>query len=110
MAQQIMYAAGQDGQVELLADRVIIHRKGLLNLAKYGPNARREIPLSSISSVNFRDATMFKMGEIDFDYPGRSQTDKQQNTVRFSRKHQEEFTRLKERIFELMAKGRGLKG
>ncbi len=106
MSKRFMYAQGADGQIELLSDRVIIHRKGVFNLMKYGPNARREIPLTSVASVNFRDATLFKMGEIDFDYAGRSQLDRKQNTVAFTRKHQEEFYELKEKIFELMQQAR----
>lgn len=106
MAKQLMYVTGNDGQIELLDDRVIIHRKGILNIARHGINARREIAFGSISSVNFRDATMFRMGEIDFDYAGRSQTDKRQNTVMFSKKHHDDFFRLKEKLFELMNKQR----
>lgn len=97
-----MMIDGADGQVELLGDRIVIHRRGIFNFFKYGPNARREIPLSSISSVNFRPANLFRMGEIDFDYAGRSHMDKKQNTVTFAKKHEAEFTALKEKIFELM--------
>lgn len=106
MARMLMEVQGSDGQIELLEDRVIIHRRGLLNAFKHGLNARREMPLSSITSVNFRTASFFKLGEIDFDYAGRSQLNRRQNTVIFTRKHQAEFVALKERIFELMQKNR----
>lgn len=106
MAKQIMYVQGGDGQVELLEDRVVIHRKGLMNMLKHGPNSKREIPLVSISSVNFRDAGNFRLGEIDFDYSGRSHADKKQNTVMFAKKHHDNFVKLKEKIFELMYSNR----
>jgi hypothetical protein len=102
MGKTLMEVKGTDGQVELMTDRVIIHRRGFLNMFKYGLNTRREIPISSISSVNFRDATLFKMGEIDFDFAGRSQQNRKQNTVVFQKRHHAEFLALKEKIFEMM--------
>lgn len=106
MAKTIMRVAGANGIVELMDDRVVIHRKGLLNAFKYGFNSRREIPLSSITSLNFRDANFFKMGEIDFDFAGRSQIDRQQNNVTFTSKNQAQFLALKDKIFELMQRSR----
>lgn len=102
MTKTIMYASGADGQVELMTDRVIIHRRGIWNIMRSGTGARREIPLSAISSLNFRDAMVFRFGEISFVYAGRSQVDNRDDTVSFPRKRQKEFLALKEKIFELM--------
>ena len=102
MSKQLMMIAGMDGQIELLEDRVIIHRRGILNLLRHGFHARREIPISSISSVHFMEANFFKMGEIDFDHAGRSQVKSEQNKVKFAKKHQKAFLALKEKVFEIM--------
>lgn len=102
MAKLIMTVRGGNGIIELMNDRIVIHRKGVANLFKYGMNARREIPLSSIASVNFRDASFFKMGEIDFDYAGRSQFDRKYSSVTFQQKSQQQFVDLKDKIFEIM--------
>lgn len=103
MPKVLMYVEGIDGQVELMNDRVIVHRKGLLNSMKHGFNARHEIPLASISGVDFQDATLFKQGMIDFDHAGkRSGGEKGRNSVKFNKKHQNDFYHLKEKIFELI--------
>lgn len=105
MGKVLMYVEGIDGQVELMSDRVIVHRKGLLNSLKHGGNARHEIPLASISGVDFQDATMLKQGMIDFDHAGkRSSGVKGRNSVKFGKKQHDQFYRLKEKIFELISK------
>ena len=104
MVKPIMQVAGADGQVELLPDRIVIHRKGIFTMLKYGMNASREIPLTSITSVNFRNANFFRTGEVDFDYAGRNQGDNKQNVVKFTYKQQDDFIKLKEKIFDMMNK------
>jgi len=104
MAKVLMYVEGIDGQVELMTDRVIVHRKGLLNSMKHGVNSRLEIPLASISGVDFQDATLLRQGMIDFDHAGkRSSGQKGKNSVKFGKKHHEQFYALKEKIFELIS-------
>lgn len=107
MAKTIMHVSGIDGQVELTSDRVIVHRKGLLNALKHGANARHEIPLASISGVDFRDATLFKQGMIDFDYPGKNNSGvAHKNAVIFGKKQQQGFYDLKEKIFQIIETSR----
>jgi len=101
-SKSIMKVVGSDGQIELMSDRVVITRAGIWNIFKYGLNTKKEIPLSAITTVNFRDANALRFGEIDFSYAGRSQFDAKQNMVIFNRKQQQEFLKLKEAIFELM--------
>ncbi len=103
MSKRLMYVEGTDGQIELQEDRLVITRKGFLNAMKHGTGSHREIPLNSISSVTFKDASMFTAGQIDFDFAGRSQLDSHQNTVRFPKKRQTQFYTLKERIFTIIA-------
>ena len=61
-----MYIEGLNGQVELLPDRVVIHRKGLWNAFTYGLNAKREIPLGALSEVALKPAGRLTFGEIEF--------------------------------------------
>ena len=104
MAKRIMAVIGINGQVELLPDRVVIHRQGLFNALQFGFNAKREIPLSAISEVMFRPAS-FGMGTIEFVRSGTSADDKKNakhSTVTFNRKQTEQFEALKEKVFELI--------
>ena len=103
MPKTIMYVKGVDGQVELTTDRVVVHREGLFNTLKYGRHASHEIPLSSVSGIDFHDATFFTMGEIDFDHPGKMSDSKgKKNAVKFNKRHQKEFHALKEKIFQII--------
>jgi len=103
MAKIIMQVTGRDGQIDLMNDRVVIHRKGIFNMFKYGINAKKEIPIAAISNINFRDAHVLKFGEIAFDYAGRSHVDEKENAVTFNKKDQHAFFSFKEKVFELMA-------
>ncbi len=105
MAKRLMFVEGFDGQVELLTDRVIIHRPGLWNMFKYGPNSKREIPIMAISEVVFKSPMMLGMGSIEFVRSGRSQNEHTKvnySLVKFKRQKLAEFEMLKEKIFTLM--------
>lgn len=105
MSKRLMYVEGGDGQVELMNDRVVIHRKGLWNMFVYGLNARREIPLSAVSEVVFKPAGGIRFGEIEFVRSGRSMDEGkkwQSNAVKFNKKKNAEFEALKEKAFELI--------
>jgi hypothetical protein len=105
MAKILMKVNGLDGQVALLNDRVVILREGFINSLFFGFSAKREIPLGAVSEIRFRDATRFKYGEIEFVRGGRSTDEKRSakhSTVKFTRKHHDEFERLKEKMFEMM--------
>ncbi len=103
----IMYVEGLDGQIELLPDRVIIHRKGVVNTLFFGFNSRREIPLGQVSEVMFRDATRIKFGIIEFVRSGRSSAERKDSTqciVKFNRATARRFEKLKDKTFELIEK------
>lgn len=104
MAKRIMMVVGIDGQIELLTDRVVIHRKGLWNVIRFGLNSHREIPLGAIAEVMFRDAGALVFGRIEFIRAGRSADEKKKDysAVKFNRKSQRQFEILKEKIFELV--------
>ena len=105
MAKVIMKVAGLDGQVMLLADRVVITREGILNMLSHGFNSKREIPLMAISEVIFKTPTLFQMGHIEFVRSGRSADERKttkQSTVKFRKSQVDHFEAFKEKIFELM--------
>lgn len=105
MGKQIMMVQGLDASVELMTDRIVIHRGGIINAMKYGLNARREIPIGAVSEVVFRPATSMRFGTIEFVRGGRSAEEKKKSNpgiVKFSKKHSEQFEVLKEKVFEFI--------
>ncbi len=105
MAKVLLRIAGLNGQLVLLADRVIITRDGILNMFTFGFNSKREIPLSAISEVVFRNATIFTPGHIEFVRSGRSQDERKSakhSTVKFRKLQGQKFEEFKEKIFEMM--------
>lgn len=104
MAKRIMIVQGLDGEVELMTDRVVIYRHGLVNALKYGLNAQREIPLAAISEVVYHPATSMRFGTIEFVRSGRSSDERKSanSMVKFGRKHAKGFSMLKEKTFELI--------
>jgi hypothetical protein len=111
MAKPLMIVVGMDGEVHLLPDRVVIMRKGLWNAVKFGFNAQRDIPLSAIHEIGFKNANVLMFGQIDFvsgsqnmmSYGGKKKK-VNPNAVKFKRDKQKPFEMLKEKVFELMAK------
>lgn len=105
MARRIMFVEGFDGQVELMNDRVVIHRPGIWNMFKYGFNSKREIPLLAISEVVLRQPLMLGMGSIEFVRSGRSQNEHTKvnySLVKFKKSAMPHFEMLKEKIFDLL--------
>ncbi len=105
MAKRVAYIEGFDGQIELMSDRVIIHRQGMWNMFKYGLNARREIPLAAISEIVFRPPLLLGLGRIEFVRSGRSPDEHKKtnySAVKFKKGDLRKFEALKEKIFELM--------
>lgn len=105
MAKVIMRVVGMDGQVDLLPDRVVITRPGLLNALKFGFNSQREIPISAISEIDFRKAGALTFGELEFVRSGRSTEEKKkknQSAVKFRKGSNQAFEDLKEKVFEMM--------
>jgi hypothetical protein len=103
MGKSVMKAKGLNGEVELMDDRVVITRPGVINMFFYGLHSMREIPLMAISEVSFRPAK-FGTGRIEFVRSGRSMQEKKQvdTVVKFAPKQSMQFEKLKEKTFELM--------
>jgi hypothetical protein len=105
MSKRIMMITGLDGQVELMSDRVIIHRNGIWNMMKYGFNSTREIPLGAISEVAFKESSSLWIGYIEFIRSGRAADElkkKNYSKVTFRKQQNAAFRKLKEKTFELL--------
>jgi hypothetical protein len=105
MGKIILKAEGFDADIALLADRVVIIRKGIFNALKYGFNAKTEIPLIAISEVTFRPPILLGMGTIDFIRSGRANFDMKRGSstaVKFKKINLPQFEAMKEKVFELM--------
>jgi len=113
MAKTIMKIEGIDGQLELLSDRLVIHRRGLFNALKYGFNAETEIPLAAISEVIFKAPVWLGMGTIDFIRGGRINRDMKgggsRTAVKFKKAQLQQFHAFKEKVFELTSQLAGNK-
>ena len=66
----LCFAKGLNGQVTLLNDRVKIERKGGMAFVTYGFRGTKEILISEISSVEYRNAGTIVSGYILFLYRG----------------------------------------
>lgn len=107
-----MKVTGVDGQIELLADRVVIHRTGIINIFKHGLNSKREIPLGMISEVSFKSPSFMGFGEIEFIRSGSNTNAKNQvnqASVKFSGKELVAFEALKEKVFEMINQQKNVK-
>ncbi len=108
MEEALLKAKGVNGQVELLQDKVLIRREGLL--AK-GMGADKEIPLRQIASVKFEDRwnngyIQFVLGEQDavstFKEAQRNPT-----AVVFNRFQRKPFEALQQAVDRLVAEREG---
>ncbi|MFN3657397.1 MAG: zinc ribbon domain-containing protein [Pseudolabrys sp.] len=97
-----MKFTGNNGQVEVLEDRLIITRKGLIGFLTQGFKGEKTIPFSSISAVQFREPGAIVLGYIQFSIMGAPESSNpatDENTVNFTngRQHQD-FVKLKEHM------------
>ena len=100
-----MSVKGVNGQIELLPNKVRIKRKGAMGFLTQGLKGDKEILISQISSIQFKKATGFTNGYIQFAFIGGQeakgglfQATQDENTVMFNTFHKEEFQELKEAI------------
>ena len=104
-----MEVKGVNGQIELHNDRVIIKRKGVMSKLTQGLKGEKSILVSRISSVQFKEATSFTNGYIQFGFSGGEESKsglfdatKDENTVMFRKSQQREFERLRDKIDQLI--------
>lgn len=98
-------AQGVQGSLELLEDRVVIKRKGVMAALAHGLKGDKEILLSSISSIQWREPGALTNGYIQFAFQGGReakggllQAGQDENTVLFSRAQKAAFARVKAEI------------
>jgi ribosomal protein L40E len=93
---------GNNGQIEVLQDRLVITRKGLVGFLTQGFGGEKTIPFSSISAVQYREPGMVILGYIQFKIMGApegSNPATDENTVNFTRgKQEQDFRRLKQHM------------
>lgn len=101
----LMVAKGVNGQLELLADRVRIKRKGGMAVLTQGLKGDKEIQLSSISSIQFRAPGALTNGYIQFAFFGGQeakgalfQATQDENSIMFSAQQTGAFVQIKEAI------------
>ena len=110
MRERVLHRAkGIGAHLELLEHKVRIRRKGLLDLATHGFKGDKEILLSRISAIQFKDAGLAVNGYIQFTIMGGAeakggiwQATADENTVMFNRWQRGAFRKIKEAIEQRM--------
>ncbi|MFN7039341.1 MAG: hypothetical protein ACK4OM_07250 [Alphaproteobacteria bacterium] len=98
MQQPIVKIEAADGQIYLFKDRITIARKGIWAMLSHGIKPSKDIVLKNIISVDFQPAG-FNQGVFYLNCIGSN--DKKEYTLKFNKKLNEQFSDLKEKIFEL---------
>lgn len=100
---------GVNGQIDIIDDKVVITRKGLLAKSVGFFKGEIEIPISSITSVEFKMPSFGSGGYIQFIYPGckkvlpHSDKAMDENTVLFNRNMANGFLSLKQELDRLIS-------
>jgi len=106
MADVEMTVKGVNGEIDLLEDRIKIRRKGGLAFLSQGLKGDKDILISQISSIQFKNAGALTNGYIQFAFLGGFESKgalfaavTDENTVMFKRGNQQRsFETLKEQI------------
>lgn len=96
-----MHVKGHNGQMEFDGQAVTITRKGVIAGATVG-GGRTRIPLSSITAVDYKAFSIFRWGHLRIVVHGggmrRSKAIHDEQTVTFSRRHQQQFEEIRDAI------------
>jgi len=102
-------AKGVNGALELLENKVRIKRKGFSSLILHGLKGDKEILIRQISSIQFKKASNFTNGYIQFSFLGGTeahggllQSTQDENTVMFSKRQMLAFEEIKSIVDEKM--------
>lgn len=97
---------GVYGSIELIGNKIIIRRKGLMSKLAHGIKGDKEILIRTISSIQFKEAGILN-GYIQFSFSGGKENTggildagKDENTLFFTKKQQPAFEKLKSIIEE----------
>lgn len=89
---------GSDGQITLLEDRVIISRKGFFSMIAHQFAGPIEVPISSISRIEMKEASVFSAGSIKLIFHGNDF-----QIIKFQNKSNAKFKEVKEAIFSKLS-------
>jgi len=105
METPILIAKGMNGQHELFENKICIRRKGLTAVLSQGLKGDKEIFINQISSIQIKKAGLLTNGFIQFAFmggleakDGLLQSTSDENSLIFTKKHQESFEQIKEAI------------
>ncbi|CAM4019446.1 DUF4429 domain-containing protein [Mesobacillus zeae] len=100
-----MEAKGVNGQLELVGNKIIIKRKGMLAKMTQGLKGDKEIQIKQISSMQIKKAGALTNGYIQFTFSGGKENKgglfdatKDENTIMFNKKQMPDFLTLKEAV------------
>lgn len=105
-------AKGVNGQIELYDNKVCIRRKGVLGFLTQGLKGDKSIMISTITSVQFKQAGMLTNGYIQFAFMGGQEAKsglfkgtQDENTVMFNVKQQPLFEKIRDAVEDLIQAG-----
>ena len=110
MQKMLFHLTGLNGQIEVYENRIVIRRKGAIAKLSQGFfKGDKEILLSKISAIQVKPGTIITNGYIQFSLSGGNESTKglseatrDENTVFFLKKYNNEVMKLKERIYSLL--------
>lgn len=112
MGQLIFAAKGINGQIEIYDGKICIRRKGVMSFMTHGLKGDKDILVSSISSIQFKNAGIMTNGYIQFAFMGGAeakrglfQATQDENSVMFDRKQQSNFEEVKRLVEEMSQRG-----
>lgn len=119
MEKVLKEAKGVNGQLELLENKIRIKRRGFRSYYFQGFKGDKEILLKQISSIEFKEASMYGNGYIQFAFLGGTETHRSgglgrnlysnENTIVFNKFNNKDFIEIKEMIEAKMAEPDGKK-
>ena len=115
MAKVIKKAKGFGGQLELVDDKVIIRRRGLIALFLFGSRKEKEFVIERIFSIQFKEAGITSgyirllssretKDSLRYIRPRYGDLIRDENTVLFNIFQQRDFAGIKKRIEEKIAR------
>lgn len=112
MSKCLIYMTGDNGEIELYEDRLIIKREGIFAKLSHGFfKGDKTIYLNQISGIQIKKASTFLVGYIQFTLSGGIERTKgitdavnDENTVTFTKKNNDVVYDIQRKIEELKSK------
>jgi len=99
----LLQAQGQGGALDVYDEKIVIRRKGVLAFLNHGMKGDKEVPISKITSIQFKQAGTIINGYIQFSLPGGNESKggvfaatKDENTIMFTKQQAPNFEKAKE--------------